>query len=191
MEIILDVSEYQSPAQLDAILADAPDTIVAVYIKAAQDLVYRDEAIALYARICQRHSTLFGYYDYMGNHQTAEQSQFFTAAIAKAPTAALVPMLDCEGTYDLYEIGVQNFRAHLGERVIEYSSLAYQDRYASERLRWVAQYPEPFLERGSDVPASSIEQYRSQGFTAWQFTDRYLGQVDASVLLVSLDALRV
>lgn len=190
MKILLDVSEYQSPAQLDALLHGAPDEIVGVYIKATQDVTYRNQLAGALAQVCQQHKTPFGYYDFLTNAQAADQAGYFYDFIATLPAPSLRPMLDCEGTYNKWAAGVRNWGAAREAKAVLYAQLSNMPRYTGLDIPlWVAQYDRmSYYRPGED----EIADYANQGYVAWQWTSAYLGQnQDASVLLGSLDALRV
>ena len=183
MQIILDVSEFQSVAQLDRLLHNADDEIVGVYIKGTQGLTYRDSLATAFAQCCQSHNTAFGYYDFMTNDQADEQETYFKAFTTRVPRASLIPLLDCEGGYDKGALGVQHWQAANGGKVAVYAQLSNMPQYAGLTIpKIVAQYDES----GTYYRPSQaeIDAYRQQGFTAWQFTDSYAGlNQDASVML--------
>jgi GH25 family lysozyme M1 (1,4-beta-N-acetylmuramidase) len=194
VKIVLDVSANNTVAQLDALLRNAPDEIVGVHIKATQGLAYTDALASAFAAVCKQHATPFGYYDFMSNDGAAAQAQDFAAFLKSLPAASLVPMLDCEGAYQLYALGADHWEAAFGMTgALLYAQLSNMAKYTSlpsKTLKWVAQYDtmSPY------VPAlSEIEAYKNQGYALWQYTSAYDGRnQDASVLLLdSIDALKI
>ncbi len=190
MQVLLDVSEFQSVAQLDRLLKDADDEIVGVYIKATQGLSYRNEIAGAFAACAQAHNTDFGLYDFLTNDQANAQARAF-ANFSKGlqADATLRPMVDAEGAYIKYAAGVTNWATAYGSEPILYAQLSNMPRYANLRIpKWVAQYDSMSYYRPS---AAEIANYRAQGYAAWQFTSNYMGlNQDASVLLAPIELLR-
>lgn len=189
MNIVLDVSEFQSVAQLDQMLRNADDLVVGVYIKATQGLSYRDPLAASFAMVCQHHNTPFGFYDYMTNDAVSDQVEYYKSFLDGQPLARLIPMLDCEGAYDKGALGVAHWKAAWGGPVVVYASLANMPDYDQLTLpKWVAQYDSTSYYRPS---TAELNNYRTKGYTLWQWTSNYMGlNQDASVLLGSLDTLK-
>lgn len=190
MQVILDVSEFQSVAQLDQMLHSADDEIVAVYIKGAQGLSYRDSLAAAFAKCAESHNTAFGYYDFMSNDQAADQAAYFKAFASRVPRATVCPMLDCEGSYDKDAAGVEHWQAATGGKVVVYAQLSNMPSYASLAVpKWVAQYDSMRYYRPTQA---EIDAYKAQGYVAWQWTSNYMGlNQDASVLLGDLSEIRL
>jgi GH25 family lysozyme M1 (1,4-beta-N-acetylmuramidase) len=190
MQIILDVSEFQSVGQLDQLLSNADDEIVGVYIKATQGLDYRDSLATAFAQCATSHATRFGYYDYMANDQADEQEAYFKAFVSRVPVGKLIPMLDCEGGYNKGAAGVEHWQAAFGGNVLVYAQLSNQPQYSSLSVpKWVAQYDPTSYYRPEP---SEISAYQAQGYILWQWTSNYMGlNQDASVLLGSLDSISV
>lgn len=191
MQIILDVSEYQSTAQLDALLRNGPDEIVGVYIKATQDLDYRDSLADAFAAVCVAHRTLFGYYDFVTNAQMNAQAVAFAdfvKSLKHAPT--LRPMTDAEGAYVKWAAGIENWARTFGSDPALYAQLSNMPKYVGLRLpKWVAQYDSMTYYRPSE---DEVAAYKQQGFIAWQWTSNYNGlNQDASVLLGDISALKM
>lgn len=191
MKVLLDVSAFQSVAQLDQLLGPSgPNEIVGAYIKATQGLVYTDSLAAAFASVCKSHNTPFGYYDFMTNDGAAQQAQDFAAFVKTLPVPSLKPMLDCEGAYQLYALGVEHWETAFGSGAVLYASLAMMPKYVGlPGPKWVAQYDRntPYVPQASEIAA-----YASQGYTAWQYEDCYEGMnQDASVLVGNFDDLRL
>lgn len=190
MKIVLDVSEYQSIGQLDSLLRNGPDEIVGVYIKATQDCTYRDGLAAAFAKCCAHHNTPFGYYDFLTNADCAAQAQYFAQFVAGLPAAPLMPMLDCEGSYDKWSAGVEHWKAAYGKNVTVYAQLSNMPNYGALKPTiplWVAQYDSMTYYRPQQ---SEIDMYTEQGYLLWQFTSNYLGlNQDASVVLADFKEL--
>jgi GH25 family lysozyme M1 (1,4-beta-N-acetylmuramidase) len=190
MQIVLDVSEFQSVGQLDELLRGADDEIVGVYIKGTQGLTYRDSLATAFAQCAQSHNTAFAYYDFMTNDQADEQESYFKAFEARVPAATLITTLDCEGGYDKGAAGVQHWQAANGGKVVVYAQLSNMPLYAGLAVpKWVAQYDE---EGTYYRPTEAeIDAYRQQGYALWQWTDSYMGQnQDASALLGDFSVLK-
>lgn len=189
MQILLDVSEFQSTSQLETLLHHAPDEIVGVYIKATQGLSYRDEVAGAFAKVCNAHNTPFGYYDYLTNDQAAEQAEYFQSFVSRMPKAAMAPLLDCEGSYAKYAEGVEHWRAAIGGNAVVYAQLSNMVYYRSVNLpKIVAQYDKMGYYRPS---VAEIQAYQQQGYLGWQFTSNYIGlNQDASILLGDFSLLR-
>lgn len=192
MKIVLDVAEYQSLGQLDSLLRNGPDEIVGVYIKATQDCYYRDGLAAAFAKLCQQHRTPFGYYDFLTNADCATQAQYFKQFVAGLPPASLVPMLDCEGAYDKWSVGVEHWKAAYGGNVTVYAQLSNMPQYGAlppSIPLWVAQYDSMKYYRPQQP---EIDAYTQQSYLLWQFTSNYLGlNQDASVVLADLKELQI
>lgn len=189
MQVVLDVSEFQSVSQLDQILRSADDEIVGVYIKGTQGLSYRDSLATAFAQCAESHNTPFGYYDFMTNDQTNEQAAYFKGFESRVPKAKLKTMLDCEGSYNKYAAGVEHWGAAYGSESVVYAQLSNMPNYASlKNPRWVAQYDAMHYYRPS---ANEMAAYKAQGYVLWQWTSCYEGlNQDASVLLAdSLEGL--
>lgn len=190
MKIVLDVSEFQTTAQLDHLLHNAPDEIVGVYIKATQDVTYRDDLAAAFAKVCQQHNTAFGYYDFLTNADCAAQAQFFETFVSSLPRASLMPMLDCEGAYDKWSAGVEHWKAVSGKNVTVYAQLSNMPQYGALPPTiplWVAQYDRMAYYQPSQ---DEINAYTRDGYVLWQFTSNYLGlNQDASVVLADMNQL--
>src|SRR5579872_5640057 len=132
MQIVLDVSEFQSTSQLDSLLRNAEDEIVGVYIKATQDVTYRNSLADAFAAICKTHNTPFGYYDFLTNATMSEQVTAFSDFVRSlAHQPSLLPMVDAEGTYNLFAAGVQAWAAQYGANPVLYAQLSNMPRYAS------------------------------------------------------------
>lgn len=189
MQIVLDVSEWQSVAQLDTLLTKADDEIVGVWIKATEGVSYRDSLADAFTACCDDHKTPFGFYDFMSNDQADAQRAYFQNFVADQALAELIPMLDCEPPYSKGEAGVQHWQAGYRARVIVYASLDNMPQYAGLALpKWVAQYDQPEYYRPQEA---AIASYKTQGYTLWQWTDNYMGfGQDASVLLGDYATLR-
>lgn len=190
MQIVLDVAEFQSVAQLDALLGGrADDEIVGVYIKATQGLAYRNALAAAFAACCVAHHTPIGYYDFLTNDQANAQAQTFAQFVATLPKAELMPMVDCEGAYDLWTAGAEHWERAIGKPAVTYAQLSHMANFQSMRTpKWVAQYDSMSYYRPSD---GEIAAYRSGGFALWQWTSNYCGlNQDASVLLGDFASLR-
>jgi GH25 family lysozyme M1 (1,4-beta-N-acetylmuramidase) len=185
MQIVLDVSEFQAVTELDQCLTNADDEIVGVYIKATQGLDYTNPTALDCALCCTQHNTPFGYYAFLTNDQIDEQQADFKAFTATLPAASLIPMLDCEGSYDKYAAGVTHWA---GPKII-YAQLSNMPDYASLLIpKWVAQYDQTEYYRPQP---SEIAAYKQQGYTLWQWTDRYMNRnQDASVLVGDFSALK-
>lgn len=188
MQIILDVSEFQSVAQLDRLLRNADDEVVGVYIKGTQGLVYSDSLATAFAKCCDSHNTPFGYYDFMTNDQADEQAEYFKDFLSRVPTPKLIEMLDCEGSYDKFAAGVEHWAAALRAKVEVYAQLSNMPSYSGLTVpKWVAQYDTMNYYRPTQ---DEIDAYKSQGYVLWQWTDSYMGLgQDASVLLTDLSAI--
>jgi GH25 family lysozyme M1 (1,4-beta-N-acetylmuramidase) len=190
MQIVLDVSEYQSVGQLNELLTNADDEIVGVFIKAAQGITYIDSLATAFAKCCASHNTAFAYYDFLTNDQANAQALTFAQFVKTLPPATILPMVDCEGFYAKYELGVEHWETAYGKNAITYAQLSNMPNYADLTTpKWVAQYDEAGeYYRPSEV---EIDSYRAQGYALWQWTDAYMGYVqDASVLLVDFSVLR-
>lgn len=189
MQILLDVSEFQSVAQLDQVLRNADDEVVGVYIKATQGLSYRDSLARAFAECCASHNTPFGYYDFMTNDQAVDQEEYFKRFVAGVPRASFMPLLDCEGAYAKYAAGVEHWEDAYGGKVAGYAQLSNISKYAELSIpKIVAQYDSTSYTRPTQ---SEIDAYSAKGYAAWQFTPNYMGlNQDASVLLGPLDVLR-
>jgi GH25 family lysozyme M1 (1,4-beta-N-acetylmuramidase) len=191
MQIVLDVSEFQSTSQLDSLLRNADDEIVAVYIKATQDVTYRNSLADAFASLCNNHNTPFGYYDFLTNTTMSDQvSTFsdFVRSLTHAPS--LSPMVDAEGAYNLFGAGIQAWTAQYGINPVLYAQLSNMPRYTNVALpKWVAQYDSMTYYRPKP---SEIDRYRSQGYVLWQWTSNYAGlNQDASVLVGDFSAIRL
>lgn len=189
MQVLLDVSEYQTVAQLDRLLTSADDTIVGVYIKATQGLSYRDALADAFAHCCIEHKTPFGFYDFMTNDQAANQEEYFQRFLDDQRLAELIPFLDCEGSYAKGAAGFANWQRAYGKKTALYAQLSNMPQYAGLTVpKFVAQYDRMAYYRPS---VSEIQTYQRQGYAAWQFTSKYcdLNQ-DAYVLLVPLEELK-
>jgi GH25 family lysozyme M1 (1,4-beta-N-acetylmuramidase) len=188
MKIVLDVSEFQSVAQLDSMLRYADDEVLGVYIKATEGLSYRDSLATAFAECCKGR-VAFGYYDFLSNDQADAQEAYFKAFTARVPSATIIPMLDCEGSYNKYAAGVQHWQAAFGAKAIVYAQLSNMPQYASITLpKWVAQYDSMSYYRPTQA---EINAYAQQGYALWQFTSNYMGRnQDASVLLGDFEVLR-
>ena len=187
MQIVLDVSEFQSVAQLDQLLTNADDEIVGVYIKATQGLTYSDALAESFAGVCMKHKTAFGYYDFLTNDQIDQQQQAFKTLVSGLrDSPSLIPMLDAEGSYDKFADGVSHW---VGAKLL-YAQLSNMPKYGGLTVpKWVAQYDQGGYYRPQP---SEIAAYVKQGYALWQWTDSYMGyNQDASVLLGSLSALKV
>lgn len=198
LQVVLDVSEFQSAGQLDSILGNCPDEIVGVYIKATQDLDYRDYLCEVFTSVCKKHNTAFGYYDYMTNAQADEQERYFANFTATLDAPELIPMMDCEGAYTLYAAGALHWEQAFGAQALLYGSESEMPKYPPEQFakRWVAAYPESLasgkLQFASQASPSAIASYTASGYLLWQFTDSYMGHnQDASILLGSFEALKL
>jgi GH25 family lysozyme M1 (1,4-beta-N-acetylmuramidase) len=189
VNIVLDVSEYQSVGQLDALLHSADDEIVAVYIKATQGLIYSDDLASAFASCCIKHDTAFGYYDFLTNDQASSQALDFKTFVAKLPKAGIIPMTDCEGAYNKYAAGDTNWMDAFGGKAVTYAQLSNMPKYtALTTPKWVAQYDSMTYYRPSQ---SEIATYQKDDYVLWQFTSNYMGRnQDASVLLDDLSVLR-
>lgn len=189
MDIILDVSEFQSLQQLDWLLRNAEDNVVAVYIKGTQGLSYRDSLAQAFAECCQSHNTAFGYYDYLTNDQAVDQEAYFAAFLAKQPKPGVITMLDAEGAYNKYAAGEEHWQEAYGGRIIGYSSLSDMPKYASLTIpKWVAQYDSMNYTRPEQ---REIDDYKADGYAAWQFTDNYMRlNQDASILLADFSVIK-
>ncbi len=191
MQVVLDVSEFQSVSQLDSLLRKADDEIVAVYIKATQGLNYSDSLASAFAGVCKTHNTALGYYDFMTNDQAVEQELDFHDFVSSLRYKASVrPMTDAEGAYRKYSAGIANWEHAYGSEPIIYFSLSNMSRYAGmKNPKWVAQYDSMTYYRPSE---SEIAAYRNQGVTLWQFTDNYMGlNQDASVVVGNFEDLKI
>lgn len=190
MDIVLDCAAYQTPEHLDNLLKNAPDNIVAVYVKATQGLNYTDASAASLVAVCQKHNTPHAYYDFMTNDQMIAQEKFYTEFIHGLPPSTLKMMLDAEGSYNRWLAGVEHFEYALGSEPLLYAQLSNMSKYQGGKLlRWVAQYDSMSYYRPQQ---SEIDSYKQQGYVLWQFTDSYLGSSqDASVLLASMNDLRI
>ncbi|HLI96114.1 MAG TPA: GH25 family lysozyme [Candidatus Baltobacteraceae bacterium] len=189
MQIVLDVSEFQSTSQLDSLLRNADDEIVGVYIKATQDVTYRNSVADAFAGVCRTHDTPFGYYDFLTNTTMSAQATYFSdfvRSLAHAPS--LSPMVDAEGAYDLFATGVEAWAEQYGEKPVLYAQLSNMPHYANLALpKWVAQYDSMTYYRPKQ---SEIDSYRSQGYVLWQWTSNYAGlNQDASVLIGDLSTI--
>lgn len=183
MKVILDVSEFQSPAQLDNLLHTAPDEIVGVYIKATQDVNYRDSLCDAFAAVCEKHNTPYGYYDFLTNAQIIDQEKTFAEFVNSLKhKPSLKPMTDCEGAYNKFAAGVTNWEVDFGGQCVTYAQLSNMPQYASmNNPKWVAQYDSMSYYRPRQ---SEIDAYKREGYVLWQWTSNYLGHnQDASVLL--------
>ena len=189
MNVILDVSEFQSLGQLDHLLRNADDEVIAVYIKATQGLAYSDSMADAFAAVCLAHNTPFGYYDFMTNDQASSQAMSFKdfiASLRHKPSRR--PMTDAEGAYNKYAAGITNWENAFGTVPLIYAPLSMMPKYASmPNRKWVAQYDSMSYYRPAQ---SEINAYASQGYAAWQFTSNYCGlNQDASILLGDMGAL--
>lgn len=182
MDVMLDVSEFQSVAQLDQLLRTADDEIVGVYIKATQGLSYSDSLAAAFAKCAMSHNTAFAYYDFLTNDQASAQAQDFKSFVASLPKAPWIPATDCEGAYNKFAAGDENWMAAYGGRALTYAQLSNMSNYTALKTpKWVAQYDSMNYRR--PLP-SEIAAYTQQGYAAWQFTSNYMGlNQDASVVL--------
>lgn len=183
MNIVLDISEWQEPELLDEILANSPDEVVAVYIKASQGLNYANENIKAYTSICGKHNTAHGYYHFMSNDPPIEQASFFLNHTAKEARSSLRNMIDCEPPYTLYQVGVAKFSTVVKNPIV-YASMTYMYNYSSIPFaRWIAMY-RPY-------DHGEAETLRIQQYALWQYTDNYLGRgIDSSVLLAPFEKIK-
>lgn len=192
-KVILDISEWQSPGDLDSLLISFPE-IIGVYVKASQDVVYRNVSLAAYGRIVKAREKLLGYYDYLGNSQTKDQWKLFSETIKSpiVPTPTLIPMLDCEGAYEKYKIGVDNWRRDNGGRIIVYSDMSDAYHYLGEDNRWIAGYDVPPKQNVVELNEGTILSMKNAGYKLWQFTDNYKNRgIDASVVLCYINELKI
>lgn len=189
MKVVLDISAFQSPAQLDALLKNADDEIVGVYIKATQGLYYTDDLASMFVSVCQKHNTAYGYYDFMTNDQTSDQEKYFADFIRGLPAPSLKMMMDAEGSYDKWAAGTLNFETAYGHPGILYAQLSNMPKYkGSGLIEWVAQYDSMSYYRPQQ---SEIDAYTQQGYALWQWTSNYMGfNQDASVLLADFEVLK-
>ncbi len=191
MKIVLDVSVYQSVAQLDHLLKNAPDEIVGVIIKATQGLSYSDSLADAFAAVCESHNTAYGYYDFLTNDQVNVEEAYFKDFVSrlKHNKPQIKPTCDMEGAYNKFAAGEQHWEDAYGGSCIGYGPLSTMPKYASmNNPKWVAQYDSMSYYRPQQ---SEIDAYAKQGYAMWQFTDSYLGlSQDASVLLTDFSVLR-
>lgn len=193
MQVVLDVSEWQSPALLDKILSSAPDTIIGVSIKATQDITYRDFTCNAFAHVCEMHNTPYGYYDFMTNAMEVDQAKYFKNFVESLTynNPRVRDMMDLEGAYDKWAQGAINWEAAFNDDALVYAQESNMYHYPEQqfsRRRWVAQYPE--RSDGSTyaftswIPDIQLNMKKAAGYVLWQFTNDYMfNGVDASILL--------
>lgn len=204
-QVILDVSEFQTPNQLNELLSassagkfctdEIDEKIVGVYIKLTQDIHYRNQLAGIFAEICKHHGIPFGYYDYLtNNQQMIYEYKWFQISASLAPEYSLFPMLDCEG--GILEEGSKAPLHWIGGSMhpaIIYASLSAMPAYMRTNLPlWVAQYN---LSSPSFAHATKLDEILNYQlrYTLWQFTEHYAEMnQDASILLVdSINKLHV
>lgn len=187
MNIVLDVSAYQTFDQVDKLLSSAPDQIVGVYIKVTEGLNYRVSEAPGFVDVCKKHNTPFGYYHFLTNDDCSAQAKYMQEYVATLPQASLIPMIDAEPPYNKGLAGVEHFPLNRG---IVYASWGNIDQYKTLGLDlWVAQYDKSSYYRPAQ---SEIDGYAGQGYDLWQWTSAYenLNQ-DASVVLRDFNRLKV
>lgn len=186
MQVILDVSGFQDPAQLDALLKKAPDEIDVVYVKLTQGTTYLNSAADQLASVAKQNNTAVAYYHFLTNEQCVSQAVFFVnqlKSVAVKPTRR--PMVDAEPPYNLGLPGVEHFADQLKRAntplPIVYANLSDMNTYRYYRTGldlWVAAYD------GVSRQASDTEFFKTRGYAAWQFTDSYANEnQDASEIL--------
>lgn len=195
-QVVLDVSEYQTPQQLNEILTQKEEDIVGVYIKLTQSIDYINDLANIYAGICKKHGIPVGYYDFLtNNQQMIDEKKWFNLALTKLRlNMDLIPMLDCEGdVVKEGDVAASHWIGGQSDPVIVYASESVMSNYEHEKYKWIADYIRASDELSSDIEVNDSISFRNDGYTLWQFTDHYMGyNQDASILLIdSINELRI